>query len=66
MNQKISRLIELCTKSRSTGLTLDGHKEKINLFNELVEDGVMTHIDGQYNFVDNEVGEMFKKSVQGE
>lgn len=53
MNNKIIKFTELCLKSRTKGLTKEKHLKKINLANELVNDGLMTN-NGMYNFVNEE------------
>jgi hypothetical protein len=66
MNQNLKKFTELCLLSRSKGLSEENHKEKINLANKLVEEGVMT-IDGNkfYNFTDDLDGKYFSKIING-
>jgi len=63
MNKKIEKFAEMCAKSRHEGLTKKEHLKKIDLANELVEDGLMTN-NGMYNFVNSEDSKYFTNIIK--
>ena len=63
MNEKVKKFTELCSLSRTEGLTMDQHLEKKKLADEMVIEGIMTH-DGQYKFVNMTDRKFFQEMIE--
>jgi hypothetical protein len=63
MNEKVKKFTELCSLSRTEGLTMYQHLEKKKLADEMVIEGIMTH-DGQYKFVNMTDRKFFQEMIE--
>lgn len=63
MDEKIIIFAELCSRSRTCGLSREQHMEKKRLADEMVADGLMYN-DGEYNFTDEKDTEYFLSVIK--
>ena len=63
MNENIIKFTDLCARSRHIGLSLEEHHIKIDLVNQLVDEGLMSN-DGMYKFVNKEDSDYFHDTIK--
>lgn len=64
MNEKLIKFNELCAKSRHEGLSESKHKEKKELSEDLINEGLMVYNNGSLDFVNEEDSKYFTDTIK--